>query len=96
MTRKNNQRVSTNDAYLEPARGRSNLEIRGDVLVDRVLIENGRASGVRTSDGNAMARHVVLSAGAIHSPAILLRSGLGSVRPAIGRNLASIPWLRPI
>ena len=88
LTRKNNRRVSTNDAYLEPARGRSNLEICGDVLVDRVLVENGRATGVRTSDGNVTARHVVLSAGAIHSPAILLRSGLGSGRPAIGRNLA--------
>jgi len=94
LTRKNNQRVSTNDAYLEPARGRSNLEIRGEVLVDRVLVENGRATGVRTSDGNVMARHVVLSAGAIHSPAILLRSGLDRVRPAIGRNLAEHPTVR--
>ena len=88
LTRKNNRRVSTNDAYLEPARRRSNLEVRGDVLVDRVLVENGRATGVRGSEGNVNARHVVISAGAIHSPAILLRSGLGSVRPAIGRNLA--------
>jgi 5-(hydroxymethyl)furfural/furfural oxidase len=93
LTRKNNQRVSTNDAYLEPARGRCNLEIRGEVLVDRVLIENGRATGVQTSDGDVMARHVVLSAGAIHSPAILLRSGLDRVRPAIGRNLAEHPAL---
>jgi 5-(hydroxymethyl)furfural/furfural oxidase len=88
LTRKNNRRVSTNDAYLEPARGRANLEIGGDVLVDRVLVENGRAIGVQTSDGKVTARHVVLSAGAIHSPAILLRSGLGSMRPAIGQNLA--------
>jgi choline dehydrogenase-like flavoprotein len=93
LTRKNNRRVSTNDAYLEPARGRFNLDIRGDVLVDRVLIENGRAIGVRTSDGNLMARNVVLSAGAIHSPAILLRSGLDRVRSAIGRNLVEHPAL---
>jgi choline dehydrogenase-like flavoprotein len=91
LTRRGGQRVSTNDAYLEPARGRSNLEIRGDVLVDRVLIEHGRATGVRTSDGNVAARHVVVSAGAIHSPAILLRSGLDAVRPAIGQNLAEHP-----
>jgi choline dehydrogenase-like flavoprotein len=91
LTRRGGRRVSTNDAYLEPARGRSNLEIRGDVLVDRVLIEHGRATGVRTSDGNVAARHVVVSAGAIHSPAILLRSGLGAVRAGIGRNLAEHP-----
>ena len=93
LTRREGRRVSTNDAYLEPARGRSNLEIRGDVLVDRVLVENGRATGVRTSDGNVTARHVVLSAGAIHSPAILLRSGLDTVRRAIGQNLAEHPAL---
>jgi choline dehydrogenase-like flavoprotein len=91
LTRCGGRRVSTNDAYLEPARGRSNLEIRGDVLVDRVLIAQGRATGVRTSDGDLAARHVVLSAGAIHSPAILLRSGLEGVRLGIGRNLAEHP-----
>jgi choline dehydrogenase-like flavoprotein len=91
LTRRGGRRVSTNDAYLEPARGRANLEIRGDVLVDRVLIEHNRATGIRTSDGNLTARHVALSAGAIHSPAILLRSGLDTVRPGIGRNLAEHP-----
>jgi choline dehydrogenase len=41
------QRVTTNDGYLEPARGRPNLEIRGGALVDRVLFEGRRARGVR-------------------------------------------------
>lgn len=91
LTRRAGRRVSTNDAYLEAARGRSNLEIRGDVLVDRVLLEHGRATGVRTSDGNVAARHVVVSAGAIHSPAILLRSGLDALRAGIGHNLAEHP-----
>ena len=91
LTRRAGRRVSTNDAYLEAARGRSNLEICGDVLVDRVLLEHGRATGVRTSNGDVVARHVVVSAGAIHSPAILLRSGLDAVRPGIGRNLAEHP-----
>jgi 5-(hydroxymethyl)furfural/furfural oxidase len=97
LTRRNGQRVSTNDAYLEPARGRPNLEIRGDVLVDRVLLDHNRAIGVRTLDGNVMAKRVVISAGAIHSPAILLRSGLGSMRRSIGRNLAEHPsiWVVP-
>ena len=39
-------RVSTNDAYLEPARGRDNLTIVGDALADRVVVEAGRAVAV--------------------------------------------------
>jgi choline dehydrogenase-like flavoprotein len=80
------KRVSTNDAYLEPARGRSNLDIRGDALVDRVLLDGKRAVGVRLASGDEIeAREVVVSAGAIHSPAILLRSGINE-RP-VGANL---------
>ena len=76
------RRVSTNEAYIEPARGRPNLEIRGDALVDRVLLSDGRATGVRVHLAGQgwteiAARQVVLCAGAIHSPAILMRSGLG-------------------
>lgn len=74
-------RVSTADGYLEPARDRPNLEIVGDALVDRIAIEGGRATGVvaRTADGvrRFAAGEVVLCAGAIHTPAILLRSGIG-------------------
>jgi len=75
------KRVSTNDAYLEPARDRGGLEVRGDVLVDRILFSGNRAVGVAAIiDGQVVeirAAEVVLSAGAIHSPAILLRSGIG-------------------
>jgi choline dehydrogenase len=75
------RRVSTNDAYLEPARERANFEVRGDVLVDRVLFEGTRAVGVvAIVDGEVVelrASEVVVSAGAIHSPAILQRSGVG-------------------
>lgn len=105
------QRVTTNDAYLEPARGRANLDIRGGALVDRVLFEGTRTVGVRTRIGDAWqeiaAREVVLSAGAIHSPAILLRSGIGPAAqlrglgipvladlPAVGRNLMDHPVIR--
>lgn len=75
------RRVSTNDGYLEPARGRPNLTIRGDSLVDTVLLDGTAARGVRTADG---AEHrlepggeVIVSAGAVHSPAVLMRSGIG-------------------
>ena len=72
------RRVSSNDAYLEPARSRPNLTIRGDVLVDRVLLHGRRAVGVRTATGEEIeAAEVIVSAGAIHTPAILLRSGVG-------------------
>ena len=78
LTLRDGRRVSTNDAYLEPARQRPNLEVRGDVLVDRVLFDGRRATGLRLSTGEDIeGREVIVSAGAIHSPAILLRSGVG-------------------
>ncbi len=74
-------RVSTNDAYLEPNRARPNLEIVGGAHVDRVLFERERAVGVRFQRAGAWhelrARVVLLCAGAVHSPGILLRSGIG-------------------
>jgi 5-(hydroxymethyl)furfural/furfural oxidase len=77
-------RISTNDGYLEPARGRANLQIVGEALVEAVQIEGNRphANGVRVRVGGQThspraRREVVLCAGAIHSPAILQRSGIG-------------------
>src|SRR5262249_12576483 len=89
LTMRDGHRVSTNDAYVEPARARSNLDVRGDVLVDRVLMDGRRAVGVRTSAGEEIAaREVLVCAGAIHSPAILLRSGIGvDDGLAVGANL---------
>ena len=75
------RRVSTNDAYLEPARGRANLTILGGATVDKVLFEGRRATGVRVVRGDTtedfLGGEVVLSAGAVHSPTILQRSGVG-------------------
>ena len=79
------RRVSTNDGYLEPARGRDNLHIVGDAMVAKLTMEGNRphVSGVqvRVAGGPAAApraaREVLLCAGAIHSPAILQRSGIG-------------------
>ena len=77
-TMRDGHRVSTNDTYLEPARTRPNLTVRGDVLVDQVALDGRRVTGVVTADGGTIdAREVIVSAGAIHSPAILLRSGIG-------------------
>lgn len=81
FTARGGQRVSTNDAYLEPARNRPNLTILGDAHVDRVLFAGERAAGVRVHHDDAWrelhAREVILAAGAIGSPAILQRSGVG-------------------
>jgi choline dehydrogenase-like flavoprotein len=89
LTARDGRRVSTNDAYLEPARGRANLEIRGETPVDRILLDGRRAVGVRTVAGDEIsAGEVVISAGTIHTPAILLRSGIGTTDGlAVGANL---------
>lgn len=84
------RRASVNDVYLEPARARANLRIRGDALVDRVLLHGRRAVGVRLADGTEVeAGTVVVCAGAIHSPAILLRAGID--RAGIGQGLQDHP-----
>jgi 5-(hydroxymethyl)furfural/furfural oxidase len=81
MNRRGDERVSTNDGYLEPARGRDNLTIVGDALTDSVEFDGVRAGAlrVRTRQGwqRFEAGEIILCAGAIHSPAILMRSGVG-------------------
>lgn len=99
------RRASTDYAYLKPAAGRPNLRILRGVRADSVRIEDGRAQGVRFIDQGVVRevrarRQVVVSAGTLQSPLILMRSGIGSGaalqalgipvrvdRPAVGRNL---------
>jgi choline dehydrogenase len=68
-------------AYLDPVRGQDGLNVVGDALVDRVLLQGNRATGVRAIIAGEMrdvpADMVVLAAGAYGSPEILLRSGIG-------------------
>jgi choline dehydrogenase-like flavoprotein len=72
------ERCSAAAAYLHPVMGRANLTVLTGRQVDRVLLEDGRATGLLLADGSrVMAREVVLAAGAFGSPAILLRSGIG-------------------
>jgi choline dehydrogenase len=68
-------------AYLDAARPRANLTILAGTLVDRVLVEGGRAVGLATDGGEIRARTLVLAAGAYGSPAILLRSGIDPALP---------------
>lgn len=84
------RRVTVADVHLERARSRTNVEVRVEARVDRVMIEGGRATGVLLVDGSEIgAREVVLAAGAIHSPTILLRSGIDL--PGIGAGLQDHP-----
>jgi choline dehydrogenase len=72
-------RQNTGLVYLtEEVRNRPNLKISGDVLIDRLLFDGHRATGVVTASGAEIpGGEVILSCGTYGSPAILLRSGLG-------------------
>jgi choline dehydrogenase len=78
------RRVSTNDGYLEPARSRPNLTIMGDVVVELICLDGRRATGViaRTPVGEQefQARETIIACGAVHSPGVLIRSGIGPVK----------------
>lgn len=106
LTARNGRRCSAAVAYVKPARKRPNLRIVTRALTTRVLFEGRRAVGVawRGLDGaehTARARaRVVLSAGAIGTPQILMLSGIGAAEhlrahgitpladlPGVGRNL---------
>lgn len=76
------QRWSAADGFLKPVMKRPNLAVETGALVDRVLIENGRAVGMVWRSGGTtrsatVTREVVLAAGALGSPQILMRSGIG-------------------
>jgi choline dehydrogenase len=76
-------------AYLDPVRERPNLTLVPDTVVDRVVLEGGRAAGVVDGSGRVHeAGCVVLAAGAYFSPAVLLRSGVG---PAAELERLGIP-----
>jgi choline dehydrogenase len=101
---KDGRRHSVYAAYVAPVRHRTNLTVRTGALVERLLIERGRARGVVVRvDGVAReiraTAEVIVSLGAIATPALLLRSGLGEADvltrlgipvvadlPAVGRN----------
>ena len=76
------RRASTARAYLRPVLGRPNLNVVTGALVTKVLIDNGKATGIeyRRADGTVdaqAAREVILSGGAFNSPQVLMLSGIG-------------------
>lgn len=82
-------------AYLDPCRARPNLTIAAGTLVDRVVLDGVRATGVVDVDGRVTeAETVILAAGAYFSPAILMRSGIGpeaTLRPLGVPVVADVP-----
>ena len=90
LTRRDGRRVTAAEVYLWPVLQRPNLEVRPDSEVQRIDITGRRATGVTLTDGTEIdADHVVLCAGAIHSPALLLRSNIDT--PGIGQGLQDHP-----
>jgi len=100
------QRVSAAMGYLKPeVRRRANLTIRTGCQADRLVFQGRRAVGVVLRGGETVrGREIIVSAGALHSPAILMRSGIGRAahlaehgiavladRPGVGANLCEHP-----
>jgi choline dehydrogenase len=93
VTQRNGRRCSAAVAYLHPARHRSNLEICTRSLASRVLFHDGRAVGVQYLRGRdthvaRAEREVLLSAGAVATPHLLMLSGVG---PADDLHALGIP-----
>jgi choline dehydrogenase len=111
MNKQGRLRVSSAVGYLAPARLRANLSIRANTHIRRLVIKGRRCIGVEVQNATGdveqlLAKTVVLSAGAIMSPAILMRSGLGPANQlnalgidvvediaAVGQNLCDHPAL---
>jgi choline dehydrogenase len=81
-TQRSGRRWSTVDGYLRPALSRDNLTVRTGAVATTIVVEGDRAVGIRYRDGAGeqearAAREVLVCAGAIAGPQLLLRSGIG-------------------
>ncbi len=94
------RRVSAAHAFLRKAQARPNLRVETDVLVDRLLFKDDRVVGIQAGERCWSAGEVILATGAIESPALLQRSGIGPAKtlaaagvdlvrdlPGVGSNL---------
>ncbi len=114
VNQRRGRRVSAAGAFLKPALGRPNLRLETGIHVDRVEVRDGRAVAVLFSRGGeryraAASGEVVLAAGAVNSPVILERSGIGDGErlggfgipvlrhlPGVGENLQDHLQIRPV
>lgn len=106
------RRSSTARGWLRPALRRGNLTVLTGALVERVTVENGRATGIQWRDRRGehhsqARREVILSAGAVNSPQLLMLSGIGPAQelaaqgievvqdlPGVGANLQNHPTVK--
>ncbi len=112
VTQRGGRRHSVADAYLRPALWRQNLRVRTGATVERIELSGGRATGVRYRDRLGRIRtvyaerEVLLSAGSIGSPQLLMLSGIGPAghlrevgldvavdAPGVGANLQDHPYV---
>ena len=114
VNQRRGRRVSAARAFLKPVLDRPNLRLETRIMVDRVEIVDGRATAIVFRRGGEVFRagvsgEVILSAGAINSPAILERSGVGDAErlraigiasvhhlPGVGENLQDHLQIRPV
>ena len=94
-TIRNNQRCSAARAYLEPVRNRKNLTILTQVIVDKILCEGKHARKVRVIHKGKIDEHyarseIILAAGSVNSPQILLRSGIGDAHDITPHGIALV------
>ncbi|WP_066555333.1 GMC family oxidoreductase [Croceicoccus bisphenolivorans] len=95
VTQRRGMRWSAADAFLRPAKGRPNLKIVTNAHVDRVMFDGIRATGIRWQHGDTPCEtratgEVLLAAGAIGSPSILERSGIGDADRLREMGIASV------
>jgi 5-(hydroxymethyl)furfural/furfural oxidase len=111
LTNEHDRRVSTAMAYLDrETRQRSNLHIFAETMAEALLLEGRRIVGVKAThngiDQVFRAREVIICAGALHSPCILMRAGIGPAAhlqhlgipvvadvPGVGENLMDHPHI---
>jgi len=110
LTQRGRFRCSAADAFLKPVLGKRNFKLMLNSMVERVEIENGRAVAVCFTQGGKgrreTGRDIVVCAGAINSPKLLLLSGIGDAEqlrrhgvqmqldlPGVGRNLKDQPMV---
>jgi choline dehydrogenase len=98
FTIRNGKRWSTASAFLRPAMQRPNLVVEINALTQRIVVENDRAVGVEFTQRGAArrataTREVILSAGAVNSPQILMLSGIGDAEELRRHGLAVVHHL---
>lgn len=109
LTQRNGQRCTAAHAFLDPAQSRDNLTILKDAYVEKINLDGKRATGVEAKISGKRktvnaGREVIVSAGALQSPQILLLSGIGAEKnivphgiemkhelPGVGENLHDHP-----